>query len=98
MVTLTEDEIVTRSENAEVFLEALDLVIKNMDGKVNVYEMSDCLLAVGFDMLYHIVSHAMPGEDTEKKIEGVNVHIDEIKKHLEENVWRKLQQPEKESE
>ena len=45
MVTLTEDEIVTRSENAEVFLEALDLVIKNMDGKVNVYEMSDCLLS-----------------------------------------------------
>ena len=92
MVTLTEDDIVTRSENAEIFLQALDLVIKETSDKVNVMEASDCLLAVGFDMLYHIISHAMPGDSTEKQIEAVNIHIDEIKTHLEKNVWTQLKQ------
>ena len=88
MLTLTDEEIENRTENAELFVKAIDLVIKECEGKINVMEMSDCLLAIGFDMLYHIVSHSMPDATPEKLGEAVGVHIDEIKTHLEENVWK----------
>ena len=85
-----ESQIKERSENAEIFLKAIDLVVKETSDKVTVMEMSDVLLAVGFDMLYHIISHAMPGGTAEQHSEAVSVHIDEIKAHLEKEVWSQL--------
>jgi hypothetical protein len=84
----TEEEIQTKTENAELFIKAIDLVVKECSGKVNVMEMSDCLLAVGFDMLYHIISNVAPEASTEEHIEAINGHIEEIRSNLEENVWK----------
>lgn len=90
MTTEEKDAIEQRSENAELFVKAIDMVIKETESKVNIMEMSDCLLAVGFDMLYHIISHAMPDGSPEQKAEAVGVHIDEIKAHLNREVWSQI--------
>ncbi len=84
---LEESDIEEKTHNAEIFIQAIDLVIKETSKSVPVTEMSDCLLAVGFDMLYHIVLHMFPDGDKDTHIEAVRSHIQEVTKHLEDNVW-----------
>ena len=84
---MAESDIKDKTANAELFIKALDLVIKETQNKVTVTEMSDCLLAVGFDMLYHIVLHMDPDGSKEDHTEAVKTHIQEVTRHLEENVW-----------
>lgn len=84
---ISEPDIKKKTENAEIFIKAIDLVIKETQNKVTVTEMSDCLLAVGFDMLYHIVLHMFPEGTKAEHTEAIKMHIEEVTRHLEENVW-----------
>tara|TARA_B100000902_G_C27306373_1_gene915709 strand:+ start:575 stop:883 length:309 start_codon:yes stop_codon:yes gene_type:complete len=77
---------------AQLAFEAIDMLCRELQGKVDIDTMADALISVGFDMTRHIADHAMPGATHAEKTDAVREHLESIIKGLTENVWKELPQ------
>jgi len=50
-------------------------------------EMADAFLAVGYDMIYHIGQHSLPGADREQLVAAMDQYNEIMMKRLKEEVW-----------
>ena len=78
------------SDQAKLAFEALDMLCRELQGKVDIDTMSDALISIGFDMTRHIAEHAMPGATNAEKSDAVRQHLESIIGGLIENVWSDL--------
>ena len=92
--TNTVDKEQTEEEEfpaeAQLAFEAIDMLCRELQGKVDIDTMADALISVGFDMTRHIADHAMPGATHAEKTSAVREHLESIITGLVENVWKDL--------
>lgn len=76
------------SADAALAFEAIELVVRELDGKVSVDTMADALLTVGFDMVRHIAEHTMPAASNDEQVDAVREHLHSLIDGLSETVWK----------
>lgn len=87
MISVDMTESKQDAENVELFMRAIDLVMKNFKDRMGIDEVTHCLLSVGFDLLHHIQEHMAPGESPELHVQQVRNHIKMLLDKLEQDVW-----------
>ena len=87
MLTFETEQSEENIKNVELFMEGFEIIIKQFGERLRMEEMADAFLAVGYDMIYHIGQHSLPGADREQLVAAMDQYNEIMMKRLKEEVW-----------
>lgn len=87
MLTIKTEQSEENIKNVELFMDGIQIILNEFGDRLRVEEMADAFLAVGYDMIYHIGQHSMPGADREQLVAAMDQYNEIMMKRLKEEVW-----------
>ena len=87
MLTIETEQSEENIKNVELFMDGIQIILNEFGDRLRMEEMADAFLAVGYDMIYHIGQHSMPGADREQLVAAMDQYNEITMKRLKEEVW-----------
>jgi hypothetical protein len=88
MISL-ELESGTAEEEVKLFLEGLNIVLRQFEGRLTIDEAAHAMISVSFNILRHGVEHALPGLSKEEVSDELREHLNRLLTSMEDEVWNK---------
>ncbi len=86
MMAVTTDPVKDLAEEADLFHNGLDILFKEMKGKVSAPIIMDTLLSAGLDMMHHEALHAC-ADDPAEAAALVKEHMNKVVDTLTTEIW-----------
>ena len=74
--------------NVHLMFKAFDVLITELNPKLEGHQIIDGFMTVGLDMLRHMFEHAMPEASEEELGEKFREHVLGMITHLEDGPWK----------
>ena len=87
MLTVESEQTEESIKNAELFMEGIQILIREFGERLRTEEMADLFLAVGYDIIHHIAQHSMPGAEREDIVGAVENYNEIMMDKLKKEVW-----------
>ena len=86
MMAVTTDPVKDLTVEADLFHNGLDILFKEMKGKVSAPIIMDTLLSAGLDMMHHEALHACADNPAEAA-KMVKEHMNKVIDTLTDEIW-----------
>jgi hypothetical protein len=83
----TEHELEISEEDLKLFLEGLNIVLRQFEDRLRIDEAAHAMISVAFNILRHGVEEALPNLSKEEVSDELREHLNRMLTSMEDEVW-----------